>query len=39
MSVSVGMADIDDAKAATRARTAAQEKRIVCEDAVWNRIR
>jgi hypothetical protein len=30
------MADIGDAKAATRAKTTAQEKRIVCEDVIWD---
>jgi hypothetical protein len=30
----VGMADIDGAKATTKAKTIAQEKRIVCEDVV-----
>jgi hypothetical protein len=28
---SVGLAEVDDAKAATTARTTAEEKRIVCE--------
>ncbi|KAG1761822.1 hypothetical protein EV702DRAFT_1273147 [Suillus placidus] len=31
---SVGIADIDDAKAATTARTIAEETRIVCEDEI-----
>jgi hypothetical protein len=36
--VSVGRADTDDAQAATRAKAIAQEKRIVCEDVMWDLI-
>ncbi|KAG2343463.1 hypothetical protein BDR05DRAFT_963007 [Suillus weaverae] len=37
MLASVGMADIDDAKATATARATAEEKRIVCEDARSNK--
>ncbi|KAG1779247.1 hypothetical protein EV702DRAFT_1043732 [Suillus placidus] len=35
---STGVAEIDDAKAAAMARTIAGEKRIVCEDVMWDQI-
>ncbi|KAG2340285.1 hypothetical protein BDR05DRAFT_950555 [Suillus weaverae] len=34
----MGVAEIDDAKTATTARTIAQEKRIVYEDVIWDQI-
>lgn len=34
----MGVAEIDDAKAATTARTITEEKRIVCEGVIWNQI-
>lgn len=37
-SLSMGMAEIDDVKAATMARTIAEEKRIVSEDMIWDQI-
>ncbi|KAG2340280.1 hypothetical protein BDR05DRAFT_991617 [Suillus weaverae] len=37
MLASVGMADIDDAKATTTTRATAEQKRIVCEDARSNK--
>lgn len=33
---SVGMAEIDDVKAATTARTDTKVKRILSEDVIWN---
>jgi hypothetical protein len=35
---SVGVAEIDNAKVATTVRRMAEEKRIVCEDRIWDRI-
>ncbi|KAG2750574.1 hypothetical protein P692DRAFT_20408208 [Suillus brevipes Sb2] len=34
----MGVAEVDDAKAATTARAIAEEKRIVSEDVIWDRI-
>jgi hypothetical protein len=34
----MGVAEIDDAKAATTVRTVAEKKRIVCEDEIWDQI-
>jgi hypothetical protein len=34
----VGVAETDDAKAATMTRTIAEEKRIVSEDEIWDEI-
>jgi hypothetical protein len=34
----MGVAEIDDAKAATTTRTVAEEKRILSEDVIWNQM-
>jgi hypothetical protein len=38
MGIDEGVAEVDDAKAATTARAIAEEKRIVSEDVIWDQI-